>query len=184
MWEEQSYCGCTGPGFAIHSDICAPYVVNWGTEEQKHHWLPGLVSGEKIAALGMTEPSAGSDLQGMKTTAKREGDEWVINGSKVFITNGQMCDLLILACKTDPDAKKPAAGMSLFLVDTSLPGFSRGKNLSKIGMKAQVRFCFTALFLQSPIFAMSSSQCHFLNLEFNSHSDDHLLINTHPKNNR
>eukprot|EP00037_Helgoeca_nana_P014498 m.135211 g.135211 ORF g.135211 m.135211 type:complete len:435 (-) comp22577_c0_seq1:222-1526(-) len=137
MWEEQSYSGCTGPGFAIHSDICGPYVVNHGTEEQKHMWLPGMVEGKKIAALGMTEPSAGSDLQGMRTTATRDGDDWVINGSKVFITNGQMCDLLILAAKTDPDAAKPAAGMSLFLVDTSLPGFSRGQNLDKIGMKAQ-----------------------------------------------
>jgi len=137
MWEEQSYTGCTGPGFAIHSDICAPYIVNWGTEEQKHKWLPDIVAGTCIAALGMTEPAAGSDLQGMKTTAVRDGDDWVINGSKVFITNGQMSNLLILAAKTDPTAAKPSAGMSLFLVDTSLPGFARGKNLKKVGMKAQ-----------------------------------------------
>lgn len=136
MWDEQSYSGCTGPGFAIHSDICAPYIVNQGTEEQKHYWLPKLCTGEKIAALGMSEPAAGSDLQGMKTVAKRDGDEWVINGSKVFITNGQNCDLLLLCCKTDADAKG-SQGISIFLVDTSLPGFEKGKNLHKIGLKAQ-----------------------------------------------
>lgn len=136
MWDEQSYSGCTGPGFGIHSDICAPYIVNQGTEEQKHEWLPRMCSGEVISALGMTEPAAGSDLQGMKTVAKRDGDEWVINGSKVFITNGQNCDLLLLCCKTDTEAKG-SKGISIFLVDTSLPGFSKGKNLNKIGMKAQ-----------------------------------------------
>jgi len=137
MWEEQSYTGCTGPGFAIHSDICAPYIVNYGTEEQKHEWLPKICSGEAIAALGMTEPHAGSDVQGIKTTATLDGDEWVINGSKVFITNGQMCDVLVLCAKTDPDAARAAHGMSLILVDTSLPGFQKGKNLEKVGMKAQ-----------------------------------------------
>jgi long-chain-acyl-CoA dehydrogenase len=91
MWEEQSYSGCTGPGFAIHSDICGPYVVNHGTEEQKHMWLPGMVEGKKIAALGMTEPSAGSDLQGMRTTATRDGDDWVINGSKVGSSRVMWC---------------------------------------------------------------------------------------------
>jgi len=136
MWDEQMYCGATGPGFAIHSDICAPYIVNTGTEEQKHEWLPRIVTGEVIAALGMTEPAAGSDLQGMKTIARRDGDEWVINGSKVFITNGQNCDLLLLCCKTDTEAKG-SKGISIFLVDASLPGFAKGKNLKKIGLKAQ-----------------------------------------------
>eukprot|EP00041_Stephanoeca_diplocostata_P007005 m.96845 g.96845 ORF g.96845 m.96845 type:complete len:440 (-) comp16674_c0_seq1:732-2051(-) len=137
MWDEQSYSGCTGPGFAIHSDICAPYVVNWGTEEQKHEWLPKLCAGDSIAALGMTEPGAGSDLQGMRTTAVRDGDDWVINGSKVFITNGQLSDLLLLVCRTNTEVPKAAHGISIFLVDTSLPGFSRGRNLRKVGMKAQ-----------------------------------------------
>lgn len=136
MWDEQSYSGCTGPGFAIHSDICGPYIVNQGTEEQKHQWMPKLCTGEAIAALGMTEPGAGSDLQSMKTTAKRDGDDWVINGSKVFITNGQMCDLLLLCCKTDTEARG-AHGISIFLVDTTTEGFKKGQNLDKIGLKAQ-----------------------------------------------
>jgi long-chain-acyl-CoA dehydrogenase len=136
MWDEQGYTGCTGPGFAIHSDICGPYIVNWGTEEQKHQWMPGLCSGEAIAALGMTEPGAGSDLQGMKTVARRDGDDWIINGSKVFITNGAMADLVLVCCKTDPEARG-ARGISIFLVDTTLPGFVKGKKLDKVGYKAQ-----------------------------------------------
>lgn len=135
MWDEQGYTGCTGPGFAIHSDICGPYVVNWGTEEQKQQWMPDVCSGKTIAALGMTEPAAGSDLQGMKTTARRDGDDWIINGSKVFITNGYMADLLLLCCKTDPEAG--AKGISIFLVDTNTPGYVKGKKLEKVGMKAQ-----------------------------------------------
>ena len=116
----------------VHSDIVTPYLTHIGNEEQKQHWLPKLVSGEAVGAIAMTEPGAGSDLQGMRTTAKEDGDDFIINGSKTFITNGQHADLVIIAAKTDPQAG--AKGVSLFLVDTTTPGFARGRNLDKIGM--------------------------------------------------
>ncbi len=125
----------SGPGFRLHSDIAGPYILRYGSEEQKQRWLPAMSSGETIAALAMTEPGAGSDLQAMRTYARREGDELVINGSKTFITNGQLADLVILACKTDP--REGAKGVSLVLVETDRPGFRRGRNLPKIGNKAQ-----------------------------------------------
>ncbi len=133
--EEFAAAGATGPTFYLQSDIIAPYLVDFGTEAQKQHWLPRMARGEVVAALGMSEPSGGSDLQSMRTHAVRDGDDFVINGQKVFITNGHSCDLLLLACKTDPQAR--AKGISLLLVETDRPGFGRGRRLDKIGCKAQ-----------------------------------------------
>ncbi|MCB2088891.1 MAG: acyl-CoA dehydrogenase family protein, partial [Sphingomonadaceae bacterium] len=135
VFEELWRAGTSGPGFLIHTDLVATYIKSFGTEEQKKHWLPKMVTGEAIGSLGMTEPHAGSDLKAIRTSAVRDGDDYVINGQKVFISNGQMCDVLVLATKTDADAG--AHGVTLFLVDTSLPGFKRGNNLKKLGMKAQ-----------------------------------------------
>jgi len=116
----------------VHSDIAAPYILHLGTEEQKQKYLPRMASGECIGAIGMTEPGAGSDLQGMKTSALLEGDIYVLNGSKTFITNGQNAGVVVLAAKTDP--KAGGKGTTLFTVDTDLPGFKRGRNLEKIGL--------------------------------------------------
>ena len=124
---------CTG--LSVHSDICAPYVAHLGTEAQRAHWLPRLTSGECVAGIGMTEPGAGSDLANIRTSAIRQGDHYLLNGSKTFISNGQHAGLIILAAKTDPAAG--AKGVSLFLLDTSLPGFSRGRKLEKIGLHSQ-----------------------------------------------
>lgn len=135
VMEELSRIGATGPGFGLHSDIVCPYIIHYGTEEQKREWLPKMVSGEAIGAIAMTEPAAGSDLQGIKTRARTEDDHLVINGQKVFITNGQMCDFVILACKTNPE--EGARGVSLVIVETNREGFRRGRNLEKIGWKAQ-----------------------------------------------
>lgn len=135
VFEELWRAGTSGPGFLIHTDLVASYILAFGTDEQKAQWLPKMVTGEAIGSLGMTEPHAGSDLKAIKTKAVRDGDDYVINGQKVFISNGQMCDILVLATKTDSDAG--AKGVTLFLVDTSLPGFKRGQNLDKLGMKAQ-----------------------------------------------
>ena len=135
VFEEMARSGFTGPGFLIHCDLVATYIKSFGTEQQKKHWLPKMVTGEAIGSLGMTEPHAGSDLKAIRTKAVRDGDDFVISGQKVFISNGQMCDVLVLATKTDSAAG--AQGVTLFLVDTSLPGFRRGKNLDKLGMKAQ-----------------------------------------------
>ncbi len=135
VFEELWRVGTSGPGFLIHADLVASYILAFGTDEQKQQWLPKMVTGEAIGSLGMTEPHAGSDLKAIKTKAVRDGDDYVINGQKVFISNGQMCDILVLATKTDSDAG--AKGVTLFLVDTSLPGFKRGQNLEKLGMKAQ-----------------------------------------------
>ena len=133
--EELGRAGYAGVAFHLHSDIVAPYIFYYGTEDQKQYWLPQLVSGEKIAAIGMSEPAAGSDLQGMKTRAERVGDEYVINGQKTFISNGQLNDMLILACKTD--TSKGAKGISQIIVPREAPGFERGKNLEKVGYHAQ-----------------------------------------------
>jgi acyl-CoA dehydrogenase len=133
--EEFAAAGATGPTFYLQSDIIAPYLVDFGSAEQRQRWLPAMARGEVVAALGMSEPSGGSDLQGMRTQAVRDGDEFVINGQKVFITNGHSADLLLLACKTDPQAR--ARGISLILVETERAGFSRGRRLDKIGCKAQ-----------------------------------------------
>lgn len=135
VFEEMARSGFTGPGFLIHCDLVSTYVKSFGTEEQKKYWLPKMVSGEAIGSLGMTEPHAGSDLKAIRTRAVRDGDDYVINGQKVFISNGQLCDVLVLATKTD--STQGARGVTLFLVDTKLPGFVRGKNLDKLGMKGQ-----------------------------------------------
>jgi len=115
--------------------LVATYLKSFGTEDQKKQWLPKMVSGEAIGSLGMTEPHAGSDLKAIKTRAVRDGNDFVISGQKVFISNGQLCDLIVLATKTDASAG--AKGVTLFLVDTRLPGFRRGQNLNKVGMKGQ-----------------------------------------------
>jgi len=135
VFEEMARSGFTGPGFMIHCDLVATYIASFGSEAQKKRWLPLMVSGEAIGSLGMTEPHAGSDLKAIRTKAVRDGDDYVINGQKVFISNGQLCDVIVLATKTDSSAG--AKGVTLFLVDTHLPGFRRGKNLRKIGMKGQ-----------------------------------------------
>src|SRR3990167_378887 len=129
----RGYGGFVG-GLQVHNDIIPPYLLHCGTEAQRQYWLPRMASGEAIAAIGMTEPGAGSDLKAIRTTAKRDGDHYVINGSKVFISNGQNCYLLVLAAKTDPALG--AKGVSLFLVDAATPGFTRGQNLEKIGQHA------------------------------------------------
>lgn len=135
VFEEMARSGFSGPGFLIHCDLVATYIASFGTEAQKRQWLPKMVTGEAIGSLGMTEPHAGSDLKAIRTKAVRDGDDYVISGQKVFISNGQLCDVIVLATKTDSSAG--AKGITLFLVDTSLPGFRRGKNLNKLGMKAQ-----------------------------------------------
>ena len=124
--------GALASGISVHSDIVAPYIMHLGSEEQKQRWLPGMVSGEIVGAIGMTEPGAGSDLQGMKTSAEKDGDEFVINGQKTFITNGQHADLIVLAAKTDP--KLGAKGVTLFTVDCHLEGYQKGRNLEKMGL--------------------------------------------------
>jgi len=123
--------GALATNVMVHSDIVAPYLSHLGTHEQKERWLPRMASGATVGAIAMTEPGAGSDLQAIRTGAVKDGDAYVLNGSKTFITNGQHADLVIVAAKTDPTAG--AKGISLFLVDASLPGFSRGRNLDKIG---------------------------------------------------
>jgi alkylation response protein AidB-like acyl-CoA dehydrogenase len=128
--EELSYAGCCDT-LTLQSDVLMPYILNYGSEAQKRTWLPRLMSGEAITAIAMTEPSAGSDLQGVRTTARRDGDHYVINGSKTFITNGQNADLVIVVAKTRPELG--ARGTSLILVEGDRPGFSRGRNLDKIG---------------------------------------------------
>ena len=135
VMEEVSRLGLSGIGFFLHSDIVAPYIHHYGTEEQKQKYLPKMASGEMITAIAMTEPGAGSDLQGIRTSAIWDGEHYVLNGSKTFITNGQMADLVIVVAKTDP--KEGAKGTSLFLVEADWPGFDKGRNLDKVGMKAQ-----------------------------------------------
>lgn len=137
--EEMARVGATGPLFYLHSDIVAPYLVHYGTEAQRQQWLPRMARGEVIAAIGMTEPGAGSDLAALRTRAElyvdASGEGWCINGQKIFISNGQLADLLLLAAKTDPS--RGAHGVSLLLVPTERPGFSRGRRLDKLGLHAQ-----------------------------------------------
>jgi acyl-CoA dehydrogenase len=122
---------------ALHSDIIVPYIETFGSEAQKRAWLPGCASGEFVTALAMTEPGTGSDLAAIATTAKRDGDDYVIDGAKTFISNGQLCDLVIVAAKTDPDPANAHRGISLFVVEATRPGFARGKRLHKMGMASQ-----------------------------------------------
>jgi alkylation response protein AidB-like acyl-CoA dehydrogenase len=135
--EELCRVGASGPGFPVHTDIIVPYISQLGTDEQKARWLPGLVSGELISAIAMTEPGAGSDLQGIKTTAVYQPDRgcYVLNGSKTFISNGILSDLVVVVCRTDPEAGH--RGISLLVVERGMKGFERGRNLDKMGMKAQ-----------------------------------------------
>ena len=137
MVEEASRMGfgALASNLSVHSDIVAPYILHLGSEEQKQTWLPKMVSGEAVGAIGMTEPGAGSDLQGVKTNAVKDGDHYILNGSKTFITNGQNADIVIVVAKTDPS--KGAKGTSLLIVEEGMEGFQKGKNLKKVGMKAQ-----------------------------------------------
>ena len=137
--EEMARAGATGPLFYLHSDIVAPYLLHYGSEAQRRHWLPRMASGEVIAAIGMTEPGAGSDLAAIGTRADAvagpDGAQWRINGQKIFISNGQIANLVLLAAKTD--TRRGAHGVSLLLVPTERAGFSRGRRLDKLGMHAQ-----------------------------------------------
>lgn len=133
--EECGRAGATGLGFALHNDVVAPYLLALCTDEQKRRWLPGFCSGEIITAIAMTEPGAGSDLRGMRAAARRDGSDWLLSGSKTFITNGVHADLVIVAARTSEE--KGARGLSLFGVERGMAGFTRGRNLDKIGMKAQ-----------------------------------------------
>jgi alkylation response protein AidB-like acyl-CoA dehydrogenase len=125
----------SGMCITLHNDVCLPYFLHLGNEEQKQRWLPGMASGDLMSAIAMTEPGAGSDLAGIKTTATRDGDDYVVNGSKTFITNGINSDVVITAVKTDPTERH--AGMSLVVIEEGMPGFTRGRNLDKIGLHAQ-----------------------------------------------
>jgi acyl-CoA dehydrogenase len=133
--DELGRAGASGPAFGLHSDIVVPYILHRGSEEQKKKWLPKMASGEVIGAIAMTEPGTGSDLAGVMTRAVREGGEYVISGQKMFISNGQLADLVIVVAKTDP--ARGAKGISLILVESDRAGFARGKNLDKLGMHAQ-----------------------------------------------
>ena len=135
--EELGLSGCSGPaiGYPLHNDIVMPYILHYGTEEAKKAYVPKMVSGEWIGAVAMTEPGAGSDLQGMRATAMDQGDHFVMNGSKTFITNGYLSDVVVVAAKTDPT--RGAKGISLFLVDKDMPGFTKGVPFEKVGLHAQ-----------------------------------------------
>jgi alkylation response protein AidB-like acyl-CoA dehydrogenase len=134
--EEVTRVGASGLGFGLHNDVVAPYLRDLCTEEQAARWLPGFCRGELITAIAMTEPGTGSDLQAIRTTARRDGDAWVLNGAKTFITNGINADLVIVVARTDPDAPG-SRGTSLLVVERGMPGFTRGRNLDKVGLKAQ-----------------------------------------------
>jgi alkylation response protein AidB-like acyl-CoA dehydrogenase len=133
--EELWRAGATGPGFVLHTDIVVPYITNYGTPEQRQRWLPRCVSGECITAIAMTEPGAGSDLAAIRTTARRDGDAYLLSGQKTFISNGILNDLVIVVAKTDPDAGH--RGISLLVVERDMPGYERGRRLEKIGLHAQ-----------------------------------------------
>ncbi|WP_033827672.1 acyl-CoA dehydrogenase family protein [Bacillus andreraoultii] len=134
--EEMERVGTSLIGIGLHNDIVIPYIESYGTEEQKKRWLPGAISGEIITAIGMTEPGAGSDLAGIQTTAVRDGDDYIINGEKTFITNGYTADLVVIVAKTNPKANPPHRGISLFVVEAGTPGFKKGKKLAKLGQHA------------------------------------------------
>jgi acyl-CoA dehydrogenase len=133
--EEIARSNCSGPGFPLHSDIVVPYIADLATPQRKRDWLPGMARGEIIGAIAMTEPGMGSDLKAVRTTARRDGDHYVINGSKTFISNGQNAGLVIVVAKTDPAAGRK--GISLICVEEGTPGFTKGRNLEKIGLHAQ-----------------------------------------------
>jgi alkylation response protein AidB-like acyl-CoA dehydrogenase len=133
--EELARAGASGPMFQLHNDMIGPYLDRLATPEQRERWLPGYCSGELIAAIAMTEPGAGSDLQGVRTTAVRSGDHYLLNGQKTFISNGQLADIVVVVARTDPAAGH--RGISLLVVERGMAGFSRGRNLEKVGMHAQ-----------------------------------------------
>ena len=135
--EESAKTHFSGFLFFLHSDIIVPYIEAFGSEEQKHRWLPGCATGDLITAIAMTEPGTGSDLAAIRTTAVRSGDHYVLNGQKTFISNGINCDLVIVVAKTDPGAKPAHAGISLLVVEDGTPGFEKGRNLDKIGFHSQ-----------------------------------------------
>ncbi|MCX7816405.1 MAG: acyl-CoA dehydrogenase family protein [Syntrophales bacterium] len=135
--EEMAYAGCHGLLAGLHSDIIVPYIHSYGTEEQKMKWLPLCTSGDVITAIAMTEPNTGSDLAAIRTTAIREGDSYVINGQKTFISNGLINDLCIVAAKTNPTASPPSKGISLLLVEDGTPGYIKGRKLAKMGLHSQ-----------------------------------------------
>jgi len=137
VMEELAYIRAHALQTSLHVDICLPYLRDFGTEAQKQKYLVPAITGECLVAIAMTEPGTGSDLANVQTRAIRDGDEYVVNGAKTFISNGQNCDLVIVVCKTDPDASPPHAGVSLLLVDADAPGFARGRNLKKLGLKGQ-----------------------------------------------
>jgi len=134
--EEMAYSWVDSPAMSLHSTIVMPYITHYGTKEQQDRYIPAMTSGECISSIGMTEPDAGSDLQGIRTTAKRDGDDWIINGSKIYITNGWLTDLCVVVAKTG-EGKRAAHGVSLFLVDADTPGFHKGRKLKKLGLKGQ-----------------------------------------------
>ncbi|WP_269855082.1 acyl-CoA dehydrogenase family protein [Streptomyces sp. RPT161] len=133
--EEFTRAGASGLAIGLHNDIVGPYLTSLGSEEQKRRWLPGFCGGESIGAIAMTEPGAGSDLQGIRTTATDQGDHWLLNGTKTFISNGILADLVVVVARTTPEGG--ARGLSLLVVERGTPGFERGRNLDKIGQKAQ-----------------------------------------------
>lgn len=135
--EELERVGSGLVGIGLHNDIVVPYITAFGTEEQKQRWLPSCVTGEMITAIAMTEPGTGSDLSNIKTTAKLEGDYYIVNGQKTFITNGIQADLIVVAAKTDSHAVPKHKGISLFVVERDTPGFSRGRKLNKVGLHCQ-----------------------------------------------
>jgi acyl-CoA dehydrogenase len=137
MMEELAKVFESGFALSLHNDVVTPYIGTFANDEQKERWLPGCVSGEKIAAVAMTEPNAGSDLQSIRTTAVKDGDCYVINGQKTFISNGLLADIVIVVAKTNPDADPPHSGISLIVVERGTPGFERGKKIAKIGKKSQ-----------------------------------------------
>jgi acyl-CoA dehydrogenase len=137
IMEELAYAYESGFAMSLHSDIIVPYIHSFGNDEQRQRWLPGCASGELVTALGMTEPGTGSDLAAIATTAVKDGDDYVINGSKTFISNGQLCDIVLVAAKTDPDPANAHRGISMFVVEAGRKGFVKGKKLDKMGMASQ-----------------------------------------------
>lgn len=136
LMEEQARAGDSASGFSLHSDIVANYINNFGSEEQKQSWLPRMATGDVVGAIAMTEPGTGSDLQSIKTTARLEGDEYVLNGSKIFITNGYLCDMAVVVARTG-DPSQGAQSISLLIVEADRAGFTKGKPLKKVGMRGQ-----------------------------------------------
>lgn len=143
--EESVRRGCPGFFFSLHSDVIVPYIYSFGNEEQKKRWLPRCASGDLITAVSITEPDAGSDVAALRTSAVRDGDHYIINGQKTFVSNGENCDMVVLAVKTDPKADPPYTGISLIVVEDGTPGFEKGKKLKKIGLRSQdtVEMSFT-----------------------------------------